>query len=639
MLDEQERREIWTEKIPVRINAIAMTPDAQASEVRRNQLADPLIAEAIRTIEANKKPPSKTNRRDARAMIHEWKTFKMINGILHRLSSEDGETRNQYVVPTEEQAKILHQAHSAATSGHFGIAKTMAKLRTRFYWPLMKKDVQEFIKTCAVCQQVKTPGGKPIAPLVPIKIQRPFQIVTSDFLGDFPKSRRGNQYIIVFVDKFTKYVEAYATPDVTAESFAWALRDFICRHSMPEQLLTDQGSAYESHIAEKLCELLDIEKLRTTPFHPQCNGQSENANKTIVQLFRTYIESNKRSASWDDLVPLFTFAHNVSTNATTGEMPFEAVYGREPRIPLDLFTEVPKEDLIHHTFDTYVTEIKNRIKEVFKRIQTQSDRRMRRAKIDYDRRVRGGSFNVGDQVYLLRTIWNRGMYHKFQRHWLGPYKVIGKIGPVNYVIEFNAQRKVVHSNLLKKAHDRVRFVQDGQLVKLGRRVDKDLADGEDQLLPKKRGRPKGSKNKPKPGSILASAALLTKSKRSTTRRATKPRRTALRRALKSQQVDASRLRRSPRIKQAVTISEKVIEAECNRLSVIQVESERTEREKKRKMTRNERRALKESFRRRNEHLQIDDQQGRAVVEKQDRVRAVLLETASSVGQFLKKIIA
>ena len=232
----------------------------------------------------------------------------------------------------------------------------------------MKKYVQEYIRTCATCQQVKTPGGKPVAPLVPIRVERPFQIVTLDFLGDFPKTRRGNKYIIVFVEKFTKYVEAYATPDVTAESFAWALRDFICRHSMPEQLLTDQGSAYESRVAEQLCELLDIEKLRTTPFHHQCNGQSENANRTIIQLFRTYIESNKRSATWDDLVPLFTFAHNASANATTGEMPFEAVYGREPRIPLDLFTEVPKADLIHHSFDSYVTEVKNRIKQVFKQI-------------------------------------------------------------------------------------------------------------------------------------------------------------------------------------------------------------------------------------------------------------------------------
>ena len=618
LLDEQERREIWSDMTEPRINALTMVPDKDASEMRRNQLQDPLIAEAIRIIETKSKPPAKTNGRDAKAMLHEWKSFSLIDGVLYRKFREAGKDRNQFVVPTAERGTILQQAHDAATSGHFGVAKTMAKLRTRFYWPLMKKDVQEYIRTCATCQQVKTPGGKPVAPLVPIRVERPFQIVTSDFLGDFPKTSRGNQNIIVFVDKFTKYVVAYATPDVTAETFAVTLMDFICRHSMPEQLLTDQGAAYESRVAEQLCELLDIQKLKTTPFHPQCNGQSENANRTIVQLFRTFIEDNRRSATWDYLVPLFSFAHNVSANATTGEMPFEAVHGREPRIPLDLFTEVPKAELIHHSFDSYVTEIKNRIKQVFKRIQVQSDRRMRRAKIDYDRRVRGGTFEVGDKVYLLRTIWNKGMYHKFQRHWLGPYEVIGRIGLVNYVIQFNATRKVIHSNLLKKAHDRVRFVKEGELIKLGQRRDKDLPGGEQQLIPKKRGRPPGSKNKPRPGNGVAARTILKRAKEVVERKRL--------RASQIAKQPSVPTRRSPRIKSAFTAESKRLVCTLNAVEM--------QTRDKPKMTRKERRAAKLSFR--NTQQRTSQREAEA---KLERARDVLAGAAESVGHIIKKMFA
>jgi hypothetical protein len=295
-------------------------------------------------------------------------------------------------------------------------------------------------------------------------------------MGPFTKSIRGNMYVLVIIDKFTKYLEAYAVPDVTTESFVFGLREFICRHSIPEKILSDQGSAYESKVVEQLSELLDIEKIRTSPFHPQGNGQSENSNRTIVKLLRTYIDDIKKTRKWDDYLPLFTFAYNTSTHATTGEMPFEAVYGRTPRIPLDLFVETPKSELIHDSFESYVTKVKDRIKNVFKRIEENTERRMRKSKIDYDRRVQGGKLEVGDKVYHLRVIWDRGIHKKFQRYWLGPFKVLAGFGEVNYAIGTldGRKRKVVHANLLKKAHERPKYLKYNEIVRRGQRKDHDI---------------------------------------------------------------------------------------------------------------------------------------------------------------------
>ena len=116
---------------------------------------------------------------------------------------------------------------------------------------------------------------------------------------------------------------------------------------------------------------------------------------------------------------------------------------------------------LHRSFDSNVTEIKSRIKAVFKSIQENTERRIRRFKIDYDRRVRGGSFEVGDKVYLLRVIWNQGMFHKFQRYGIGSYNVIGKIGPVNYVIEVKKKHKSympIYSRRLMTASSSLRMV-------------------------------------------------------------------------------------------------------------------------------------------------------------------------------------
>ena len=170
-------------------------------------------------------------------------------------------------------------------------------------------------------------------------------------MGPLPETGNGNKHVLVFVDKFTKYLEIFPVPDVQATTFCTCLAQYICRHSMPEKLLTDQGSAYESKVAEQLCELFDIEKLKTTPFHPQGNGQSENSNRTIVQLLRIFMDEGTEDNRWDELMPMFAFAHNISKHETTGEVSYETVYGRKPRIPLDLIVEVPETERTSGTFD------------------------------------------------------------------------------------------------------------------------------------------------------------------------------------------------------------------------------------------------------------------------------------------------
>ena len=105
-----------------------------------------------------------------------------------------------------------------------------------------------------------------------------------------PKTDRGNRYILTVVDIFMKHVEAYALTDQEATTVALVfLNEFVSRYGVPYVLHTDQGAHFESNLFKEFCQMLNIKKARTTPYHPQCDGQVERINRTIIDLLKLNI--------------------------------------------------------------------------------------------------------------------------------------------------------------------------------------------------------------------------------------------------------------------------------------------------------------------------------------------------------------
>ena len=130
---------------------------------------------------------------------------------------------NQLVAPTCLQADILRELHKGTTGGHLGEAKTFGKLCQRFYWPGHFRDIQDWCRTYGACAIRKTPAPRNHAPFQPIQVGSPGQLVAVDILGPFPESHSGNKYIMVVVDHFTKWSEAYAIPNQEAVTVALKL--------------------------------------------------------------------------------------------------------------------------------------------------------------------------------------------------------------------------------------------------------------------------------------------------------------------------------------------------------------------------------------------------------------------------------
>ena len=162
-----------------------------------------------------------------------------------------------------------------------------------------------------------------------------------DILGPLdPPTARGNRYIMVVVDYCTKWVEAMPMVDQTAQTCArHFVEDFVCRLGIPEQLHSDQGRQFESALFQEMCRLLRINKTRTTALHPQSDGQTERANRTLLDLLAKLVKENE--SSWDEQLPYALAAYRSSVHRVTGETPNRLMLGREVGTPLSLLACSP----------------------------------------------------------------------------------------------------------------------------------------------------------------------------------------------------------------------------------------------------------------------------------------------------------
>ena len=188
------------------------------------------------------------------------------------------------MVPKGLQRAVLEAMHGAARSRHFGVAKTLRRLRQSFYWGQSRRNVEDFCQRCDPCTARKGPAGRSHTPLQQFLVGAPMGRVAVDVVGPLPCSEGGNRYVLTAIDYFTKWPEAYALPDQEAETVADALvGGMFSRFAVPESLHSDQGRNFESRVFGAMCERLGIHKTRITPQRPQSDGLVERFHRTMGQ--------------------------------------------------------------------------------------------------------------------------------------------------------------------------------------------------------------------------------------------------------------------------------------------------------------------------------------------------------------------
>ena len=228
---------------------------------------------------------------------------------------------------------IIITNHDHPIAGHPGIKRTHDLIMSKYYWPMLRKDIEAYVKGCDTCQKVKAKNSSMTTPLHPNEIpSSPWEIISVNLIGPLPQSE-GKNTILVIVDRFSKMIHLFPVMDtITSKGVATIFCNSIFKlHGTPRKVISDQGPQFVSLFMKDLYELLNIQANLSTAYHPQTDGQTEQINREVKKYLRIYV--NHRQTNWAEWLALAKFAHNSQTTSATGVSPFLLNYGQQPTIP------------------------------------------------------------------------------------------------------------------------------------------------------------------------------------------------------------------------------------------------------------------------------------------------------------------
>ncbi|XP_078250152.1 uncharacterized protein LOC144589428 [Pogona vitticeps] len=335
--------------------------------------------------------------------------FREKKGILYRetlmnISKGGDGIRSQLVVPKKYRPMILQRGHSDMFAAHLGVNKTQQRITQNFYWPEIGKQIKEFCKQRDVCQRQGKNRDRTKAKLCPLPvIDTPFKCIGVDIVGPLPKAtKRGNRFILTIVDHATRYPEAIPLTNIETNTVADALVGYMSRMGFASEIITDLGTSFTSKLMKRLWQICGIKHKETTAYHPESNGLTEKFNGTLMRMIRAYLAENPNN--WDQKLQSLLFACRSVPQASTGFSPFELLFGRRVKGPLDLIkqnweqiTQDDPQDIVTY-IDSLMNDLKRNLELAAENLQAQKVRQ----KTWYDQKARERHFNPGEEVLWPR---------------------------------------------------------------------------------------------------------------------------------------------------------------------------------------------------------------------------------------------
>ncbi|XP_070198809.1 golgin subfamily A member 6-like protein 22 [Littorina saxatilis] len=248
------------------------------------------------------------------------------------------------------------------------------------------------------------------------------------------------------VDYATRYVEATPLKDIRTETVSEALWVMWTKVGIPREVLTDRGSQFTSEVMEEVNKLLNIKGIHTTPWHPQTNGLTEKFNSTLKHMMKKLCQEQPKD--WDKFLPALLFANREVPQESLKFSPFELLYGREVRGPMQILRQVwTNEDTADETRSTvsHIVDLTNKIEKTCETAKNNLSKAALKYTKTYNKKTKERSLAVGDKVLLLLP----EKHNKLQLTWKGPYPVVEKVGSCNYRVKIKGRDKLLHANLLK----------------------------------------------------------------------------------------------------------------------------------------------------------------------------------------------
>lgn len=376
-------------------------------------------------------------------LLNQTRNYTIENEQLYK-KGRNNANKLYRVIRKEELPAVLYMMHNDPISGHFAIDAMFTKIKTRYYWPQYYEDIKKYVESCDACQ--RRGRSKKNNLLHPIPVHSPFYQIGIDFVGPLPRTKRGKKYILVAMDYLTKWPEAQAVSEATADVTAQFIYErIICQHGCPQIILSDRGTHFNNNTIKALMNKFKINHLLSTPYHPQTNGLVERFNRTLCEsLARLSLKNN----DWDLYIAPTLFAYRTTKHSTTKIEPFFLVYGRSARLPMD--PDQPPD--LSVTNDRLVKLI-DEAPFIRARARNQITQSQHKQKDHHDTQMKkSNQFKVGTKVLYFNVTLDHSHSGKFNPKWRGPF-VIQQVLPHGayklQTLDGQALSTPINGNLLK----------------------------------------------------------------------------------------------------------------------------------------------------------------------------------------------
>jgi hypothetical protein len=352
--------------------------------------------------------------------------------------------KGRMVVPKNHQLRkqIMDEAHLSKFAMHPGSTKMYQDLKQNFWWTRMRREIAKYVSECDVCQRIKASHLRTSGMLQPLSIPSwKWEDIGMDFIVGLPNTSQKHDSIWVIVDRLTKtahFLPVHTT--YTARKYAEIYLDQIVRlHGIPKTIISDRGAQFVARFWEQFQQTLGTKLIRSSAYHPQTDGQTERINQILEDMLRACVIQYDKH--WDKCLALTEFSYNNSYQSSIRMAPFEALYGRQCRTPLN-WSQTGEREI-------FGPDLVNEAEEKVKIIRNNLKAAQSRQKSYADKRRKPIQFEVGDFVYLrvspTRGVQRFGIKGKLAPRYVGPFKILENCGPVAYRLQLPPQLATIHN--------------------------------------------------------------------------------------------------------------------------------------------------------------------------------------------------
>lgn len=368
--------------------------------------------------------------------------YKYVKCVIPELSRDQDIWK--IVVPKDHRRTLIKAYHDDARCGHLGSFKTYWRLFNRYTWPKMRFDVAQYVRACTTCAQQK-PEQKPPAGLMGTRpeIDRPWQMVSVDFMGPFPRSKSGHTYLIVACDYFSKYVLMSPVRSAKSNSLVRFVEEqLFLVYGVPKLLICDNGTQMRSQEFQQLCAKYHTRISYTARYYPRADPV-ERYNKVIKTMISCYIGENHKK--WDQHLAAVGCALRTAKSEVTGFSPFFTNFGREYIGDGREYNSMLREQASETEFHSEISERRKGFQKMFRIIKHRLEDAQERNKKVYNLRRRTVSYEVGDKVWKKNKVLSdasKGIKAGLCPMFVGPYTISRKLGSWTYELQDDSGRSV-----------------------------------------------------------------------------------------------------------------------------------------------------------------------------------------------------